>query len=155
MGALYPLLGDVGTYTLVTLPDPNDFIRRTAWVTDLWGALGVGMGGRLVSEGGFWKPIRPLVTGGMAVPATDTILQPLYHPTTLLVTGTVTVQRAFTLGVGSGFAVPSPGYRQRVSRKATGLLSVVVNGLALGLNSWVDYEFDGTAWQQTASGGLL
>lgn len=60
-----------------------------------------------------------------------------------------------TFGLGSGFAVPFNGYRQRVVRKAGGLGTLLVNGLGIGLNSWSDHEWDGGAWQQTASGGLI
>jgi len=147
-------LGDVGTYTLATLPDPATLSRRTIWVSDLWSSLAV-PGGRMVSEGGRWKPIRPLVVGSMVAPAVDMTLQPFVSGTTVLVTGALTAARNLTLGVGSGFAVPYIGYRQRVTRKATGLFGLLINGVGLSLNGWADFEFDGTTWQQTASGGLL
>jgi len=147
-------LGDVGTYTLATLPDPALLAKRTIWVSDLWSSLTV-PGGRMVSEGGRWKPIRPLTVNAMAAPTTDLTIQPFTYGTTMIVTGALAAQRAITLGVGGGFAVPYIGYRQRVTRKATGLLGLIVNGTGLSLNGWADFEFDGTAWQQTASGGLL
>lgn len=148
-------VGDIGTYTLATLPDPAGSSRRTIWVTDLWSGLpAANQGGRMVSEGGVWKPIRPLVVSAMAV-AADFTLQPFVQGTTLLITGALAATRNVTLGGGSGFAVAYPGYRQRVTRKATGLLGLVVNGVGLSLNGWADFEYDGAAWQQTASGGLL
>ncbi len=148
-------LGDIGTYTLATLPDPAATPRRTLWCSDLWSTL-ASPGGRMVSEGGTWKPIRPLVVSSMAAPSTDQVVQPFVMGTTLLVTGTLAANRNLTLGTGSGFALPYAGYRQRVTRKATGtLVSLLVNGVGLNLNGWADFEFDGTAWQQTASGGLL
>lgn len=146
-------VGDVGTFTLATLPDPAATMRRTAWVTDLYG-----VGGRVVSEGGFWKPIRPLVTSTMTVANMTTT--PLLTPTTLLLGNAgllgLGITMNVTLGMGSGFAVPFAGYRQRVV-KPVGALGVlnVIGALTKALTGWADYEFDGTAWQQTASGGLL
>lgn len=144
-------VGDVGTFTLATLPDPRATARRTAWVSDLYG-----VGGRVVSEGGFWKPIRPLAASSMASPTADMTVTPLLAATTLIVTGTLSATRNLTLGLGTGFALPYPGYRQRITRKSAGALtSLLVNGVGLSLNGWADFEFDGAAWVQTASGGLL
>lgn len=150
-------LGDIGTVTLATLPNPALTPRRTIWCSDLWSSLGTDrQGGRMVSEGGAWKPIRPLVVGNMSAPTIDQTIQPFIMGTTLLVTGTLSANRNITLGLGSGFALPYAGYRQRVTRKATGsLVSLLVNGVGLSLNGWADFEYDGSAWQQTASGGLL
>lgn len=149
--AAMAVTGDVGTYTLATLPDPATFPRRTAWVTDLFS-----VGGRMVSEAGFWKAIRPLVTLPVASGTMGTV--PFVTPTTLLLTGSIGVgiTHTVTLGMGSGFAVPAPGYRQRVVKPAGALGTLnVVGALTKALTGWADFEFDGTAWQQTASGGLL
>lgn len=150
-------LGDAGTFSLATLPDPATMARRTIWVLDLFaqGNTNPVYGGRMVSENGQWKPIRPLVAGAITAPTTDISTTPFLTPTTLIVTGALVAQRAVTLGMGSGFAVPYIGYRQRVSRKATGLLGLIVNGIGIGAGGWADFEFDGTTWQQTASSGLL
>lgn len=154
-------LGDTGEYTLATLPDPLTMARRTIWVTDLWSAITdpPKRGGRMVSEGGFWKPIRPLVTSPPINVATMTTA-PFVTPTTLLLGNAgllgLGVTMAVTLGFGSGFAVPYPGYRQRVVKPAGALGTLNIIGVAMkALTGWADYEFDGTAWQQTASGGLL
>jgi len=146
-------LGDVGSFTLANLPDPASTPRRTAWVSDLYT-----VGGRVVSEGGFWKPIRPLVTASITVASMTTT--PLVTPTTLLLGNAgllgLGVTMNVTLGMGSGFALPYAGYRQRVVKPA-GALGVlnVIGALTKALTGWADYEFDGVAWQQTASGGLL
>jgi hypothetical protein len=151
-------LGDVGTFTLATLPDPAENVRRTVWVSDLWSTLPVAQqGGRVVSEGGFWKPVRPLVTSSLTFTA-DMVIQPFSHPTTLIGTGALALgtTRNLTLGTGSGFATPYPGYRQRIV-KPPGVLGVLnlIGATTIALSGWADYEFDGAAWRQTASGGLL
>jgi hypothetical protein len=144
-------LGDVDTVTLATLPDPSLWPKRTIWVSDLFG-----VGGRMVSEGGFWKPIRPLLAG--SIPSGNMTATPLVSPPTMILTGTLAlgITHTVTLGMGSGFAIPSPGYRQRIVKPsgALGTLSVI-GALTKALTGWADFEFDGTAWQQTASGGLL
>lgn len=157
-------LGDVGSVVLADLPDPANWSRRTIWVTDLWRALPVAQrGGRMVSEGGYWKPLRPLVAYTAAVASMETT--PLVTPTTLFLTNAsalgVGVTRTVTLGMGSGFAVPAPGYRQRIVKPA-GALGVlnVIGGTLLApitkaLSGWADFEWDGTQWSQSASGGLL
>lgn len=146
-------LGDVGTFTLSSLPDPTVTARRTCWVTDLFG-----VGGRMVSEGGFWKPIRPLLAGNTTVANMTTT--PFVTPPTLILTNAgllgLGITMNVTLGMGTGFAVPSPGYRQRVVRPAGALGTLnVIGALTKALTGWADFEFDGSAWQQTASGGLL
>lgn len=150
-------LGDLGTFTLATLPDPSPRSRRTIWVTDLWSALPVAQqGGRMVSEGGFWKPIRPLVTGSTVSASMAT--QPLVTPTTLILTAgpAVGITHNITLGTGSGYAVPASGYRQRIVKPTIAFLGSI-NIVGKLLTGWADFEFDGTTgnWQQTASGGLL
>lgn len=143
-------IGDIGTFALASLPDPALSARRTLWCSDLFGT-----GGRMVSEGGFWKAIRPLATATMATPSADLTLQPFVNATTLIVTGALSATRNLTLGAGSGNARAHPGYRVRLTRKATGLMSLVVNGVGIGLNGWADFEYDGSVWQQTGSGGLI
>lgn len=150
-------LGDVATFTLATLPDPADFTRRTIWVTDLWSALPAPQrGGRMVSEGGFWKPIRPLVAGTFA--SATMVVEPLVMPTTVILDAgpALAVVHNVTLGTGSGYAVPASGYRQRIVRPALAFLGNI-NIIGKLLTGWADFEFDGTTgtWKQTASGGLL
>jgi len=146
-------LGDVNTWTLAQLAtqNPTAYAKRTAWVSDLYD-----VGGRVVSEGGAWKPIRPLVTG--LVTSSTMSTTPLLTPTTLVLTGTIAVgvTHNITLGAGTGFAIPYPGYRQRVV-KPSGVLGTlnVIGVVTKALTGWADFEWDGTAWYQTASGGLL
>lgn len=145
-------LGDVGTYTLATLPDPTLTPRRTCWVTDLFV-----VGGRMVSEGGIWKAIRPLVAGSMNSASMTTV--PWSTPTTLLLANGpgLSITHSVTLGTGSGFAVPAPGYRQRIVQPRIAFLGTIniIGAVTKALTGWMDYEWDGTAWQQTASGGIL
>jgi hypothetical protein len=154
-------IGDIGSVLLAELPDPALWSRRTIWVTDLWSSLGPNLqGGRMVSEGGAWKPLRPLVAATMAV--ADLAVVPFVTPTTLIMNNAgllgLGITKSVTLGKGTGYAVPYPGYRQRVvkPRGALGVLNVV--GLLTGaINGWADYEWDTSqlGWVQTASGPLL
>lgn len=142
-------LGDIGTYTLATLPDPALTPKRTCWCSDLFG-----IGDRMVSSGGAWKPIRPLVTGSLA--SGNITIQPLQLPTTILLTNPpgAGITHNINLGTGSGFAVSYPGYRQRIVKPYSAFLGTI-NLLGKNLTGWFDMEWDGAAWQQTASGGLL
>ena len=148
-------LGDVGTYLVSTLPDPASASRRTAWVTDLYADQPT-PGGRVVSEGGFWKPIRPLATAS-PVMSGNMVLTPLLHSPTQIVSGVIPVGATRTITFATAGAYP--GARFRTIRKATGglgsLFSVV--GTLLPLSGWADHEFDPSSntWVQTASGGLL
>jgi len=146
-------LGDVATSTIANLPNPALYARRTLWCSDLYG-----IGGRVVSEGGVWKPIRPLVTATITVANMTTV--PLVTPTTLLLGNAgllgLGITMNVTLGMGSGYALPYSGYRQRIVKPAGALGTLnVIGALTKALAGWADFEFDGTAWQQTASGGLL
>lgn len=147
-GLSVPAQGDVGTFTVATLPDVTTNDRRTAWATDLHG-----VGGRVVSEGGYWKPIRPLALNVVANGNSNMNLMPLISAPTQLIQGALSANRNVTILTTYAY----PGQRFRIKREATGLFSLLVNGLGLGLNSWADFEFDpaSSAFVQTASGGLL
>lgn len=139
-----------GSFTLAELMaiDPTANTRRRAWCTDLFG----GPGDWCFSDGVTWKPVRPFsvrtmtVTGDMSVSA-------MVQPPTLILAGAigVGVNRAVTLGSANAYV----GAVFRVVRRATGLGGLLVNGLGIPLNGWSDHEWDGSAWVQTASGGLL
>lgn len=148
-------IGDIGTYTVATLPDPAATPRRTAWVTDLYSDQPV-PGGRVVSESGFWKPIRPLASANVNLTGNMT-LAPLLHSPTQIINGTIAagVTRTITFATAGAY----PGARFRVTRKAAGGLASVftVLGTVLALGGWMDHEYDASTntWVQTASGGLL
>lgn len=145
-------IGDVGTYLVATLPSASTNARRTAWVTDLFSDL-VTPGGRVVSEGGYWKPIRPLALASVA--SGNMTLTALQNSPTQVLTGTIGT--GVTHNITFSLTGAYPGARFRTKRLATGLGSMLINGLALPLNNWVDHEFDpvSNAWVETASGGLL
>lgn len=150
-------IGDVATYTVDTLPLPGSYPRRTAWVSDLFADQPI-PGGRVVSEGGYWKPIRPLATASPVVTGrTALALTPLLHSPTQVLTGAVAAGVGFTLSYSTVNAYP--GARFRTIRKATGGLgsTMTLLGSLIPLGSWVDHEFDPSTntWVQTASGGLL
>lgn len=149
-------IGDVGTYTVATLPSPSAYTRRTAWVTDLFSDTPT-PGGRVVSEGGAWKPIRPLATATSSITSGDITLTPLLHAPTQIVMGAIPV--GATRNVIYSTTGAYPGAKFRTIRRATGGLGSVfmLIGTSLPLNGWADHEFDPltNAWVQTASGGLL
>lgn len=144
-----------GVFTLAQLMavDPTLYFRKYGWVTDLFGG---GSPDWCISDGLQWKPVRPFGLQTATVSGSASmVLTAMANAPTQIITG--------ALSVGSTLAVTfSPLYAYkgapfRTSRKVTGLGSVLVGPLAsvLGLNSWMDHEFDGSAWVQTASGSLL
>ena len=145
-----PVTTDIGTYTVATLPDCADRARMTAWATDLFG----GPGDRVICDGVNWKPIRPLALNS-AAPATGTLTTLLSAPTQIVI-GSIGAGVTQTMTLSTQYAYK--GARFRILRKATGLGALVVSVGALinlSLSAWVDMEFDGTQWVQTASGGIL
>jgi hypothetical protein len=147
-------VGDAGTFTVSTLPNPTDFDRRTIWCSDLHD----GIGGRLVSESGFWKPIRPLAIFTQVNSNQNMTIYPLLNSPTQIMPTTLTVSRTLTIATKlSGVQVAYPGQRFRIRRNGGGLFPLVINTIGLSLNSWADFEYDpiGDTFVQTASGGLL
>lgn len=144
-----------GTFTLVQLMavDASKWSRRYAWVTDLFGG---GVPDWCISDGQQWKPVRPYGLQSAAVSATASmVLTPMANAPTQIVTGALALGSTLTVTFSNTYAYKGAPFR--VSRKITGLGSVLVGPLAtaLGLSSWMDHEFDGSTWVQTASGGLL
>lgn len=144
--AAAPTLFVPGQYTVATLPSALVYTRMYAWVTDLFG----GPGDYCISNGTDWRPVRPFSLS--SVPGNvDRTLTALVDAPTMVMTGALTAIRSLTLS-------PTNAYRGatfRIKREASGLSALLVNGVGLSLNSWVDMEYDGSAWVQTASGGLL
>lgn len=139
-------------YTLATLPVAADNLRKYAWVTDLFD----GQPDYVISDGAKWKPVRPLASRVVSNANANMTLTALANSPTQIMKGTLTAARTISLSTTYAYS----GARFRIKREATGLFNLVVN-LAVGLNinlagaGWMDVEYDGTAWVQTASGGLL
>lgn len=141
-----PILSDA--YTVATLPAAAEYARKYAWATDLFG----GPGDYVISDGVSWKPVRPLALFTVTNANTDMTLTPLLSAPTQVLQGTLSATRAITLSTSYAY----PGARFRVKREAGGaLFNLNLLGSLLGLNSWMDVEYDGSSWKQTASGGLL
>lgn len=142
-----------GTYTLVQAMalDPTQYPRKYIWCTDLFG----GSPDWLISDGTQWKPVRPagLQTLTAAGAGTSTFTALVNAPTQVI--DGVLGGLATNLSIAFSTQYAWKGAKFRVTRKATGLGGLLVNGLGLSLNSWADQEFNGTTWVQTASGGLL
>jgi hypothetical protein len=137
-----------GTFVIAALPDPAQFYRQYAWVTDLHD----GQPDYVLSDGVNWKPVRPLAARIVANADSAMTLQALVNSPTQVLRGAVTANRTITLSTTRAYS----GARFRLKREATGLFGLVIGTLGtLGLNSWMDMEYDGTQWVQTASGGLL
>lgn len=131
--------------TLYALLPPANYLRMYAWVQDLFG----GNGDFCVSDGQYWKPVRPLLVQNLA--ASDITLQALTHAPTQIMTGALAlgVTKTVTLGTTNAY----PGAKFRVLRQATGLGALLGGlGVSLPVNGWADYEFDGAVWQKTAAG---
>lgn len=139
-----------GSYTLDTLPDPAANAQKYAWVSDLFDS----QPDLVISDGTYWKPVRPLAVLQVPNANTNMTLQCMRNSPTVIFKGALTLSRTVTLASG-GFCYP--GAKFRAKREATGLSTLLVNGIGLALNSWADFEYDGTSasWVQTASGGLL
>ncbi len=137
-----------GNYTIATLPAASGYAKMYAWVTDLHDS----QPDLVISDGTNWKPVRPFATRIVANANVNMTLTPLVNSPTQIMQGTLTANRNITLSTTNAY----PGARFRTKREAAGaLLSLLINGIGLGLNSWADWEYDGAQWVQTASGGLL
>jgi hypothetical protein len=136
-----------GDFLIATLPPASQYPRQYAWVTDLYD----GQGDRVISDGTYWKPCRPMAMNASA--PSNGVFGALKSCPTQLITGAIVSAVAYTFSTAFAY----PGARIRVCRKATGLLGFTVGGLNLALNSWADWEFDPASglYVQTASGGLL
>lgn len=138
---------------IASLPTASTYPGKYAETSDLFG-----VGGYVVSEGGFWKPVRPLSVGLVTNSDADMTLTTLIHAPTQILQGTLTAARTVTLSTVNAYS----GAKFRIMRQSTGVLIstlVKVSATLLGTlaltNQWTDYEFNGTTWVQTASGGLL
>lgn len=137
-----------GVFSVAGLPPAADFYRQYAWVTDLHD----GQPDYVLSDGVNWKPVRPLAARIVANADSAMTLQALVNSPTQVLRGAITANRTLTISTARAYS----GAKFRVKREATGLFGIVIGALGtLGLNSWMDMEFDGTQWVQTASGGLL
>lgn len=147
-GAIPPSRFLTGNYTISTLPAAADYAQMYAWVTDLHDS----QPDIVISDGANWKPVRPFATKIQTNANQNMTLTPLANSPTQIMQGTLTLNRNVTLSATNAY----PGARFRIKREAGGaLLTLLINGIGLGLNSWADMEFDGSTWVQTASGGLF
>ena len=128
--------------------DPAANARKYAWCTDLFGSSG---GDMCLSDGVNWKPVRPAFVQTVANGNQNMSFTCMAQAPTQVIQGTLTSVRSVTLLTTYAYR----GARFRVKREAGGLFSLLTNGVGIALNSWADFEFDGSAWVQTASGGLL
>lgn len=136
-----------GQFLTADLPDPSTNIRKYAWTTDLFG----GPGDYTVSDGVNWKPVRPLSVLSQA--SANMTATSLLTPPTIILTGTIGTGITHTVTLSTTYAYK--GAKFRVLRKAGGLGTLLVNTIGLNLSAWADFEYDGSAWVETASGGLL
>lgn len=138
-----------GVYTLAELMvvDPVPNARKYAWCTNLFG----GSGDMCLSDGVNWKPVRPFGIQMVANANLDMSFTCMSNAPTQVMQGVLTAPRAVSLS--NTFAYPGAIFR--VKREATGLSALLVNGIGISLNSWIDFEFTGSIWVQTGSGGLL
>lgn len=138
-----------GDFTLAALPPAVDNARKYAWVTDLFD----NQPDLVISNGTVWKPVRPLAARTTSGDVNMTLMAMANSPTQIL-NQTITANRTVTLSTQYAYS----GARFRILRGGGGaLVSIIIGALgSLGLaGNWMDVEFDGTGWKQTASGGLL
>ncbi len=143
-----------GEYTVATLPNATDFNKAYAWVSDLHD----GQADRVISSGGYWRPVRPLASKAIAMTNAGWVYQPLLNSPVIRLQGALTLGSSLELSKTRAY----PGQVVRIKRETTGLFNISVKtgiaGLTIGTqaaNSWADFTFDGTDWFQSASGGLL
>lgn len=142
------VLPDQYALAQLMLVDPAANARKYAWCTDLFG----GAGDMCLSDGVNWKPVRPFAVQTIANANSDQTFICMADAPTIIEQGTLTASRVRTLSTQYAYK----GARFRMKREAGGLFNMLINGVVpMGLNSWADFEFNGTAWVQTASGGLL
>ena len=136
------------TFNIAALPPTLDNVRKQIWVNDLYG----GAGGYCISNGVNWRPIWPYAM--RAVTAADLTLDALSSAPTQIMTGAIGTGVTRTITVSTAYAYA--GARFRICNKTSGLGTLLAGlGLALAANNWRDLEYDGAAWVQTGSGGLL
>ncbi|UZJ58561.1 hypothetical protein OKW98_18460 [Pseudomonas sp. KU26590] len=137
-----------GVFTVASLPDPTLYPRQYLWVTDLHD----GQPDYVLSDGVNWKPVRPLAARIIANADAAMTLQALTNSPTQVLKGALTANRPVTLSTTRAYS----GAKFRIKREATGLFGLVIGSLGtLAQSSWMDMEYDGAQWVQTASGGLL
>lgn len=139
-----------GLYTLAEMMalDPATNTRKYAWCTDLFGSSG---GDMCLSDGANWRPVRPMSVQTVANGNQNMSFTCMAQAPTQVIQGVLTTARTVTLSTTYAYR----GARFRIKREAGGLFALLINGVGISLNSWADFEFDGSAWVQTASGGLL
>lgn len=137
-----------GTFAIAGLPDPSLYYKQYAWVTDLHDS----QPDYVLSDGVNWKPVRPLAARIVANADSAMTLQALVNSPTQVLRGAITANRTLTISTTRAYS----GAKFRIKREASGLFGIIIGSLGtLNLSSWMDMEFDGTQWVQTASGGLL
>lgn len=142
-----------GDFSIATLPPAADNTKKYAWVTDLHD----GQPDYVISDGTFWKPVRPLAARVVADSNAAMTLTALVNSPTQIMRGTLTASRNVSLSPTNAY----PGAKFRIKREAAGtLLNLNIIGVVttiLGLTTpWVDMEYvAGTGWVQTASGSLI
>lgn len=107
-----------GEYTVDSLPVANiAYMRKTAWVTDLFGAKADRVMCFKSGDVYFWQPLRPVFRGDVVL-LNNLTLGSLKHPSVLSISGTIGtgITRDITLSPGH-----FPGQSQRIKRTASGL----------------------------------
>lgn len=138
----------LGDFTVATLPSASLYPKRLAWVTDLHD----GQPDYVMSDGTYWKDTRPEAVRIVTNANSDQTIQPLINSPIQIAQGTLSINRNWTIATTRAY----PGQTITVKREAGGaLVSLLVNGIGIGLNSWADFVFNGTAFVQARSGGLL
>lgn len=140
------------TYTVDTLPSPQDNLGRYATVTDLFGEKVDKVLASSYTRAGvtkyFWQPVRPDYGTSMAAATMNLI--PLKTPSFLRLTGNLSASRTLSLSLTNAW----PGARFKI--KMTGLLNLntlTLAGLDLGATLSLltggtkEVMFDGAAWQ--------
>ena len=140
-----------GEFTVATLPPAEEMIRRYVWLTDLHD----GQPDYVISDGQFWKPVRPLAARTVPNANSNMTLQVLVNSPTQILRGALTAQRTLTTNIQGAYI----GARFRIKREATGLFGMVLSGVLgspnIGVGTWADLEYTSEGWVQTASGGIL
>lgn len=134
---------------LSTYPAAN-YDRKYLWVSDLFG----GPGDYCLSDGQFWKPVRPFYTG---LPAAQTMtLQCLANAPTNLFQGTLATGAVANVTLGTANAYPGAVQHTVSEVSGLGTLNIIgIVGSVLGLNTWMRHEyFAGIGWKKVAGGTL-
>lgn len=137
----------IGDYTVSTLPDASLYAKRLAWVTDLHDT----QPDYVMSDGTRWKETNSDSASIIANGNTNLTFNPFVNAPIQIIQGTLTAQRTCTINTTLAY----PGQTFTIKREAGGLFNLVVNTIGVGLNSWADFVYNGTAFVQARSGGLL